>query len=256
MTNKIWVLIFSFSLLIFSANAKVAPNGLQNDSISVSITLSWNSSVSLKRSPKGKYTGELHLYAKQTDQKKTYTSTQAIAADTVASLLNQILDLGLLDMSGNDIRVIDGFRTYFTVTRMYDERKFSLVPGLTNANSEKANKILQLLYSELQDQRKLYAYLNTLPGGVYHIGMVSVKVYELAPVQGKKSSLYLSYEESFKRNRIYIPLYVINGKPIEPIELNKYESEDIKTTEVLKGSAAWAIYGMRAAHGAILLTTK
>ncbi len=254
--QRISCLLVILMLLITHGSAKTRLVITQNDSISVSITLSPNSSVSLKRNPNGKYSGDLYLSAQQTDHQKTHTTSQPISADTVASLLTKIIDLGLLDIAGNDIRVIDGFRARFTITQMHDERKFSLVPGLNNKDSEKAGKIIQLLSDQLQNQKKLYAYLNTLPAGIYHVGMLTVKVYELGEIGGKKSSLYLSYEDSFKKNRIYIPLYVIDGKPIEPIELNNYEVEDIKKVEVLKGAAAAALYGVRAANGVVVLTTK
>ena len=65
------------------------------------------------------------------------------------------------------------------------------------------------------------------------------------------------------------PLFIVDGIPVDNSQLNARSSgrdfknaiadlnpEDIKTLTVLKGSNAAALYGARAAHGAIVITTK
>ena len=65
------------------------------------------------------------------------------------------------------------------------------------------------------------------------------------------------------------PLFIVDGIPVDNSQLNARSSgrdfknaiadlnpEDIKTLTVLKGPNAAALYGARAAHGAIVLTTK
>lgn len=65
------------------------------------------------------------------------------------------------------------------------------------------------------------------------------------------------------------PLFVVDGIPVDNSQLNARSSgrdfknaiadlnpEDIKTLTVLKGPNAAALYGARAAHGAIVITTK
>ena len=65
------------------------------------------------------------------------------------------------------------------------------------------------------------------------------------------------------------PLFIVDGIPVENSQLNARSSgrdfknaiadlnpEDIKTLTVLKGPNAAALYGARAAHGAIVITTK
>ena len=49
------------------------------------------------------------------------------------------------------------------------------------------------------------------------------------------------------------PLYVVDGTPIDPIDVNTDDVEDI---QVLKGPAATALYGQRAEGGVIMITTK
>ena len=65
------------------------------------------------------------------------------------------------------------------------------------------------------------------------------------------------------------PLFIVDGIPVDSSQLNARSSgrdfknaiadlnpEDIKTLTVLKGPNAAALYGARAAHGAIVITTK
>ena len=65
------------------------------------------------------------------------------------------------------------------------------------------------------------------------------------------------------------PLFIVDGTPVDKSQLNARSSgrdfknaiadlnpEDIKTLTVLKGPNAAALYGARAAHGAIVITTK
>ena len=65
------------------------------------------------------------------------------------------------------------------------------------------------------------------------------------------------------------PLFIVDGIPVDNSQLNARSSgrdfknaiadlnpEDIKTLTVLKGPNAVALYGARAAHGAIVITTK
>lgn len=50
------------------------------------------------------------------------------------------------------------------------------------------------------------------------------------------------------------PLYIIDGVPQEPN--NFLNPQDIESIEVLKDASAAAIYGARAAHGVVIITTK
>lgn len=50
------------------------------------------------------------------------------------------------------------------------------------------------------------------------------------------------------------PLFIIDGVPQEPG--NTFNPNDVESIEVLKDASAAAIYGARAAHGVVLITTK
>jgi len=51
------------------------------------------------------------------------------------------------------------------------------------------------------------------------------------------------------------PLYVVDGFPLTG-GLNNFNTDDIATIDVLKDASATAIYGIRAANGVVLITTK
>lgn len=50
------------------------------------------------------------------------------------------------------------------------------------------------------------------------------------------------------------PLYVVDGTPLD--DINFINMDDVADLQVLKGPGATALYGQRAANGAILITTK
>lgn len=52
------------------------------------------------------------------------------------------------------------------------------------------------------------------------------------------------------------PLFVIDGFPIENMDINSINPNDIASFEVLKDASSIAIYGARGANGVILITTK
>ena len=52
------------------------------------------------------------------------------------------------------------------------------------------------------------------------------------------------------------PLYVIDGFPVENMDINSINPNDIESLEILKDPSSVAIYGSRGANGVILITTK
>ena len=52
------------------------------------------------------------------------------------------------------------------------------------------------------------------------------------------------------------PLYVLNGIPLEQFDFSLFNPNDIESITVLKDAAATALYGARAAQGAILIEAK
>ena len=52
------------------------------------------------------------------------------------------------------------------------------------------------------------------------------------------------------------PLYVLNGSTVEYDQIEKLDPKNIEHIDVLKGESATKVYGAKAEHGAILITTK
>lgn len=52
------------------------------------------------------------------------------------------------------------------------------------------------------------------------------------------------------------PLYVIDGVPIENMDVNSINPNDIESIDVLKDASSIAIYGARGANGVLIITTK
>ncbi|HEY4327384.1 MAG TPA: TonB-dependent receptor [Mucilaginibacter sp.] len=52
------------------------------------------------------------------------------------------------------------------------------------------------------------------------------------------------------------PLYVVDGFPLDAGGINNINPNDISSIDVLKDASATAIYGIRAANGVVLVTTK
>lgn len=52
------------------------------------------------------------------------------------------------------------------------------------------------------------------------------------------------------------PLYVVDGYPLDAGGINNINTNDIASIDVLKDASATAIYGIRAANGVVLITTK
>ena len=251
------LLLVSLMLMMFNKNAEAALHSSLDNSISISITMNSNSIVNLTRNQDGQYSGNLILSAKEINNGRIYTIAQPISSDTVKNLIQRVLNLGLLEIQGSDAKVIDGFRSSFVIKQLNEERIVRLVAGLpNNENSSRAGDIILLLSSELNVKNRLHEFLNTAPPGVYSMGMTTVKVHEILSAGVKKSSLYQSFEKSFKRNRINVPLYIINGVIVPPIELNKYQLEDVKDVKVKTSSEATALYGASAANGVVILEIK
>jgi TonB-linked SusC/RagA family outer membrane protein len=52
------------------------------------------------------------------------------------------------------------------------------------------------------------------------------------------------------------PLYVVDGYPLDAGGINNINPSDIASIDILKDAASTAIYGIRAANGVVLITTK
>jgi TonB-linked SusC/RagA family outer membrane protein len=96
--------------------------------------------------------------------------------------------------------------------------------------------------------------------------VAGINVVSSAGTPGASSSIIIRGRTSIRPDK-NSPLFVVDGVPIDngysgtnqldysnrAIDLN---SDDVESVSVLKGAAAAALYGIRAANGAIIITTK
>lgn len=73
---------------------------------------------------------------------------------------------------------------------------------------------------------------------------------------GSASSVRVRGITTFGGNGVNNPLYVVDGIVLEPNAVGTLNQSDIESIEVLKDAASTAIYGVSAAAGVILITTK
>lgn len=90
------------------------------------------------------------------------------------------------------------------------------------------------------------------------------KAKEIIDLQGKepkdgviivtsktKKGVEIEVSESEKQ-----PLYIIDGKEMDPKQLNKVSPHDIKSVSVLKDKSATSVYGEKGKNGVIIIVTK
>jgi TonB-dependent SusC/RagA subfamily outer membrane receptor len=78
----------------------------------------------------------------------------------------------------------------------------------------------------------------------------------VAAVDDIKLRGYSSFSRDEKKEEQAEPVYVVNGTVMSKAEFSKIDSKAIRNIEVLKDASATAIYGSRAAHGAIVVSLK
>jgi TonB-dependent SusC/RagA subfamily outer membrane receptor len=77
-----------------------------------------------------------------------------------------------------------------------------------------------------------------------------------APAMNMEEVVVMGYGSRQKEYKSKEPVYVVNGTIMSKAEFSNIDSKAIKNLEVLKDGQATAIYGSRAANGAIVVTLK
>lgn len=132
------------------------------------------------------------------------------------------------------------------------KEKKALAYSVTEVKSEELNRV------------KVSNIANSLVGKVAGVNVVK-------PASGVMGSSRITIRGNGSLNGSNQPLYVIDGVPMNNGNygqagewggfdagdgISSINSEDIESMSVLKGGTAAALYGSRAANGAIVITTK
>ncbi len=205
-----------------------------------------------------------------------------------ASVLAKGTTIGTItDIDGNySITLPDGVNTLVVSYVGYNDQEINVTtPGLLNINLSSNSELLDEIVvtaSGLEKNKRAIGYslqnvdaeelldsketniVNALSGKV-----AGVQVTSSAGSPGASSSIRI--RGSVSVNKSNQPLFVVDGVPIDngsggagngtagvdqsnrAIDLNP---NDIASMTVLKGASATALYGVRAANGAIVITTK
>lgn len=173
------------------------------------------------------------------------------------------LDITYIGYQSQRIDVYDNEEP--VIVRLIDRSKLLDEVVVTALNISKSRKALgysaQEINGESLTQGKENNILNSLSGKVAGVRITNT--------QGDvgSSRIIIRGETSIAGENQ--PLFVLDGIPIDNSQLNSQavgrdfknsisdlNAEDIKSITVLKGPTAAALYGSRAAHGAVVITTK
>lgn len=163
-----------------------------------------------------------------------------------------------------DVSVAVGSQSVINVTLAEDALKLDEVV-VTAMGISRAEKTLGYSATTVKSDDIVSArttnVANALSGKV-----AGVQVQATSTDPGAASNIIIRGFSSVKGSNQ--PLYVVDGVPLQNINLNTQEkstalagianinSEDIASMTILKGAAATALYGSRAANGVIVITTK
>ncbi len=160
---------------------------------------------------------------------------------------NTVLSFSFIGYATRELVV--GEQTLINVTLIEDTREIEevVVVGYGSARkSDITGAIVKLKSSEFKNF-PISTLHNALQG---QVAGVSVVANSGAPGDGK--TVRIRGVGTMNDNN---PLYVIDGVPTEN-GIYMIDANDIESIEVLKDASAAAIYGIRAANGVILVTTK
>src|SRR5258706_7641469 len=136
---------------------------------------------------------------------------------------------------------------------------------LSNHNAKALNEVVVVGYGTVR-RKDVTGSISSISAGT--IESVPVPTVESA-LQGRASGVQVVSNDGSPGGNISVlirgvgslasygngPLYVIDGYPITG-GINNINPSDIATLDVLKDASATAIYGIRAANGVVIVTTK
>ncbi|MDR2385873.1 MAG: SusC/RagA family TonB-linked outer membrane protein [Tannerella sp.] len=194
---------------------------------------------------------------------QTGTSTDVTGRFSIAATEGQTLVFSMIGMYTVEQKAQQGMR----VVIRHDEQMLDEVV-VTALGITKSEKNLSYAASTINSEEVTRAgqrsALNALQGKV-----AGVSITSNSGAPGASSRIVLRGYSSIEGNNE--PLFVVDGVPISnnalqatalynPVDfgnaINDINPNDIENVTILKGAAASALYGSRAANGVILITTK
>ena len=198
-----------------------------------------------------KYLDFVSRHAKRSDgpvQKQKYFHNP-----TVKKVVGQVTDESGLPLPGVNISVIGTSNA--TTTDFDGNYSLDVLNGQGLTYSYIGFKSVEIpVYSSLMNLQ--------LQEDAQHLDEVVVVAYGSSSntLQGKAAGIRIrgaaSNPSDEKSPEVKLPLYIIDGVPVADFMDGDLDEDEIQSIEVLKGSNAEALYGVRATNGVVLISTK
>lgn len=204
---------------------------------------------------------------------KTGTNTDADGKFTISATSRNVLVVSAVGFTPQDIKVGNSSNVSITLERSNSQLQEVVVTALGIKKQEKAlgYSVTQLNANELMKNKNTNV-INSLAGKV-----PGVNVTQFSGAPGAGATITLRGGTSTSETRQNQPLFVVDGiiydnsttvtgntgtdglsrsNTTYSDRVMDINPEDIESLSVLKGAAAAALYGSRAADGVVLITTK
>ncbi|MCU4176237.1 hypothetical protein [Carboxylicivirga sp. N1Y90] len=232
-----------------------------SDSINIRIwqthtvfTLSYNETVSSE-------------YKIHTSNDNPIVSNTSLPKNIAQSLLDSLLECGLMDLHDDKYGGIDGSYVFFELATRdtYKVLSFWSPHAERSADCKVVVSILDIV-SRTVDSKKLHAeFFNALPSGGYRWGMTSIHIDQFLDKDAVVSDFYLQVEKKVKAelnitektNHWEFPLIYINNKPAMIADINNIINQEVSSIEVIKpDDELIVLYGTRGSNGVVKIETR
>lgn len=179
------------------------------------------------------YSGALpgvNVYIKKT---KTTATTNYDGQYSIKAQKGDILVFSFIGMDSQSIAVKDS----------------NVINVILKENANQLQEVVMVGYGTSKSTKKMTTASTTIVrGSVAGIQISSNNQYMPAPSVAMRSA-----ESIAAKNE---PMYIVDGVPIKADQMAKINPNDIDDVKVLKDQSASAIYGNKAANGAVVIVTK
>lgn len=213
------------------------------------------------------YDSTLSDYKIYTANKELVFKSFNFAENISQNILDSLLDAKIMTLKNENYRGIDGSLVFIEISTKSNYKVISYwSPNLERSNDCKTVvQILDMLDNSIDSKKLKNNFLNSLPSGNYRWGITSIRIDRFLNKDITKSNFYSQAEEKIrmelhitdKTNHWDYPLILIDNKPANISDLNKYKNKQVSNFEVIKtDNDLIAIYGTSGSNGVIIIETK
>lgn len=206
-------------------------------------------------------------YKVHTTNENSVISKTSFSNNISQSLLDTMLQYGLMELEDDQYRGIDGSYVFIEISTRNEYKVISYWSPMADRSAD--NKIVLQIIDKINktiDAKGLINdFLNSLPPGGYRWGMSSIQIDRFLDESIRKTDFYSRAVKRIKSdlnitkrtNHWEYPLITINDRPAKIASLNQYTERDIEKFEILKPeNPATVLYGTNGSNGVVKLKTK